>query len=113
MLDWPKWKLPITDELRAIKENKVYKIINKPDNVKTISSRWVFRIKDNIDGSSLYKAQLAARGFEDNRLFDFGELYAPVAKLSTFRLLLTVSSYRKFFIHQLDINNAFFKWFVK
>ncbi len=98
-----EWKNSINEELGAIEINKVWEVVECPKNCKVLSTRWVFRVKNN----GIFKARLVARGYEADRDFDFSETYAPVAKLSTVRLLLSVSLNLKYVIKQVDIQNAF------
>lgn len=72
-----------------------------------INSKWVFKIKESKDNIQQYKARLVARGFEQNSEFDLGELYAPVAKLSTFRVFVAIATKLNLPIHQMDVTGAF------
>lgn len=53
------------------------------------------------------KVQLVARGFTQIYGIDYQETFAPVAKLNTIRVLLSVAANLKWPLHQLDIKNAF------
>jgi len=55
--------------------------------VKPIGSNWVYKTKHNPDGSTRYKALLVIKGYEQP---DFGETYACVGKLTTFRYLISL-----------------------
>jgi hypothetical protein len=54
---------------------------------KPIGFMWVYKTKHNPDGSTRYKAGLVIKGYEQT---DFGETYAPVGKLTTFRYLISL-----------------------
>lgn len=62
-----------------------------PVNKKVIESKWVFKIKS--DGK--FKARLVARGFQQE-CNDMYDIYAPVAKLCTFRILLVIACKLKY-----------------
>lgn len=104
--EWNFWEKAIKDELEALQENDTWELVNKPANKKIISNRWVFRTKSNNNGETIYKARLVARGFEQN-IDDLSLLHAPVAKLSTFRILLSVTIKYNLKLEQLDVKNAF------
>jgi len=73
-----------------------------------VGSRWVFRIKQNSDGSlERYKARLVAKGFHQKQGEDYDLIYNPVVKAATIRTILAISTSRQWQLHHLDICNAF------
>jgi hypothetical protein len=52
-----------------------------------IGAKWVYKTKYNPDRSTWYKGDLVKKGYEQT---DFGETYAPVGKLTTFRYLISL-----------------------
>ncbi|CAL2263146.1 unnamed protein product [Prunus armeniaca] len=54
-----------------------------------------------------YVCHVSRLGFNQREGIDFTDTFAPVAKLITVRYLLTVSAARQWFLHQMDVQNAF------
>lgn len=50
------WKIAIDKELKAISDNNVWKLVKKRPDMYIITSRWIFRTKDDIEGNKIYKA---------------------------------------------------------
>jgi hypothetical protein len=101
--NWINWKTAIDAELNAINENGVWTLVDKPEDVKAINTKWVFKIKS----SGLFKARLVVRGFESDQEFSFRDIFSPVAKLSTVRLALSIALNLDFVVQQIDVQNAF------
>jgi hypothetical protein len=74
-----------------------------------VGCKWVFTVKYLADGSvDRYKARLVAKGFTQIPGKDFGTTFAPVAKLTYVRLLMSLAASHSWPLHQLDVKNAFF-----
>lgn len=54
-----------------------------------------------------YKARLVAKGYTQTYGIDYQETFAPVAKLNTVGVILSLTSNLDWPLHQLDIKNAF------
>jgi hypothetical protein len=53
------------------------------------------------------KARLVAKGYSQVEGLDFGETYAPVARLESIRILLAYATYHGFKLYQMDVKSAF------
>jgi len=107
--DWSKWKEAIDNEYHSLIKNKTWTLCELPKGRETVSCKWVFKLKRNANGEiDKYKARLVARGFSQKFGFNYGETYAPVAKLVTLRVLLAVANEMNMHIHQMDVKSAFF-----
>ena len=53
------------------------------------------------------KSRLVVLGCLQREGIDYDETFAPVAKVTTFRLMLALSQVLKLQIHQLDVDSAF------
>lgn len=79
-----------------------------PKNRKAISCKWVFKFKRKANGDvEKYKARLVGRGCSQKAGFDYTETYAPVARLPTVRILLSIAVQFNMHIHQMDVKGAF------
>lgn len=106
--DWPKWQEAIQKELDSLKANGTWELVERPDNANVVDSKWVFRIKKNAAGEiEKYKARLVARGFTQIYGVDYYQTYAPVAKLSSFRLLLAVAARNGWPTDSFDFDSAY------
>ena len=62
----------------------------------------MWKIKRKADGTvDRYKARLVAQGFSQKQGIDYTEAFAPVAKMSSIRLLLAWAAYQDLEIHQI------------
>ena len=68
----------------------------------------MFKIKRNADGSiSKYNARLVAKGYVQRHGVDYEEVFAPVARIETIRLVIAIAASKGWEIHHLDVKTAF------
>ncbi|RVW39635.1 Retrovirus-related Pol polyprotein from transposon RE1 [Vitis vinifera] len=107
-LDEPSWKLTVFEEINALKKNGTWEVVDLPREKKVVGCKWVFTIKSKADGSvERYKARLVAKGFTQTYGIDYQETFAPVAKINSIRVLLSLAVNSNWPLHQLDVKNAF------
>jgi hypothetical protein len=59
------------------------------------------------------KARLVAKGYSQVEGLDFGETYAPIARLESIRILLAYATYHGFKLYQMDVKSAFLNGPIK
>ncbi|GBP75752.1 Retrovirus-related Pol polyprotein from transposon TNT 1-94 [Eumeta japonica] len=73
------WIKSIKEELKAHEDNGTWELVKKPDNVRLLDCKWVFRVK-NEESSPRYKARLCAKGFAQKSGIDYTETFSPTVR---------------------------------
>lgn len=77
----PSWFTAMQAEFNALQKNSTWSLVELPPNRTAMGCKWVFQIKENLDGSiNKYKACLVAKGFHQQYGFDFNEVFSLVVK---------------------------------
>ena len=105
----PDWMEAMHEELNNFKRNKVWQLVEKPKECRNvIGTKWIFKNKQDANGIVIRnKARLVAQGFSQVEGIDFGETYAPVARLESIRILLAYATHHNFKLQQMDVKSAF------
>ncbi|PWA92889.1 zinc finger, CCHC-type [Artemisia annua] len=103
-----KWIEAMEIELDSINKNNTWILTTLPENQKAIGLKWVFKTKRDAQGKIIrYKARLVAKGYVQEQGIDFDEVFAPVARIETVRLILALAAYHGWQVHHLDVKSAF------
>jgi hypothetical protein len=107
-LEQAPWRNAMEEEMRCIRENMTWELSTLPTGHRAIGLKWVFKVKRDPAGNVLkHKARLVAKGYAQRQGIDFDEVFAPVARLETVRLLLAVAAHRSWTVHHMDVKSAF------
>ena len=69
----------------------------------------MYKIENNAKGENeRYKARLVAKGYSQKTRIDYDEVLAPIARMETIRLILSLTAQHRRRIHQMDMKSAFF-----
>ena len=102
------WEQAMKIEIEAIEKNETWSLTKLPVGHKVIGLKWVFKLKKNSNGEIIkYKARLVAKGYTQQQGVDFDEVFAPVARLDTVRVILAVAANRGWQVDHLDVKSAF------
>ena len=95
-------------EMDSIMANGTWEITDRPYGCKPVGCKWVFKKKLRPDGTiEKYKARLVVKGYTQKEGEDFFDTYAPVARLTTIRVLLSLAASHNLLVHQMDVKTAF------
>ncbi|KAL5567379.1 hypothetical protein UlMin_030543 [Ulmus minor] len=104
----PKWRHVMSDEYDALVRNGTWELVPPTLSQNIVRCKWIFRIKRNSDGSiDRFKAHSVAKGFHQRPGVDYLDTFSPIVKPTTVRVILSLVVSRGWYLHQLDVNNAF------
>ncbi|KAI3706786.1 hypothetical protein L6452_24752 [Arctium lappa] len=96
------------EELTEFTRNKVWNLVPRPSDKTVIGTKWVFRNKLDEHGTVICnKARLVAQGYRQEKVIDYDETFAPVARLEAIRLFLAYAVYKDFIVYQMDVKSIF------
>ncbi|GMF16671.1 unnamed protein product [Phytophthora fragariaefolia] len=103
-----QWKQALELEYDSLIENGTWRLVPLPPSRKALPCHWVLVVKYNAEGSvERFKARLVAQG--DHQQYGVGcdEVYTPVARFESLRLVLAIGTILDCHIHQMDVHTAF------
>ena len=90
------------EEIKVIVKNDTWELTTLSKGHKSIGLKWVYKTKRNAKGEiEMHKARLVAKGYSQNAGMDYDEVFAPLARLETIRLIISLV---------VKKNGRFFKW---
>ncbi|KAL8145756.1 hypothetical protein AgCh_003778 [Apium graveolens] len=93
-----EWRDAMDKEMQAVEKNQTWSLVELPPGQKPIGLKWVFKVKKDSDG----KVGI-----------DFEEIFAPVTRIETVRLLLALAAKNEWEVHYLDVKIAFLNGEIK
>ncbi|SCZ92857.1 BZ3500_MvSof-1268-A1-R1_C063g00303 [Microbotryum saponariae] len=106
------WRQAAADEFHSLAtEYKCFTPVDSsslPPGAKVLGSRFIFRTKrDQLGKITSHKGRLVAQGFSQRPGIDYDETFAPVAKFTSIRALITLAAAKKLHVHQADVDKAY------
>ncbi|KAE8728454.1 FACT complex subunit SPT16-like [Hibiscus syriacus] len=62
--DSVKWEFSMKDEMDSLMSNQTWELAELPPDKKALHNKWIYRIKEEHNGSKRYKARLVVKGFQ-------------------------------------------------
>jgi hypothetical protein len=88
--------------------NQTWEIVHRKEWIRPILAKWIFKVKPGTSGQSpKLKVRIVARGFQQQEGVDFDDIFAPVVRWSTIRMVLALATRNCWKIRQMDVITAF------
>jgi len=98
-----EWRAACQREIETLLKRNVFDIVERPSGCRVIKNRWVFDVKP--DGRK--RARLVAKGFSQIEGMDFDQIFSPVVRFETVRLILALAALEGWYTSGLDVRNAY------
>jgi len=98
-----EWRAACQREIEILTKQHVFDMVVRPRGCRVIKNRWVFDVKP--DGRK--RACLVAKGFSQVEGKDFDQIFSPVVRFDTVRLILALAALESWFLSGLDVRNTY------
>lgn len=105
---WEEWLQAMREEHESLVENNTWTLVDRPDDRKVLSGKWVHKLKRGPDGKVVrYKARWVVRGFEQLEGLEYHDTFASVVKPMSYKALFALAAAHDLEIEQMDVKTAF------
>ena len=102
------------DELLQFQRNVIWTLVHRLEGEHIIGTRQIFRNKTDEKGNVIRnKAHLIAQGYSQMEGVDYHEIFAPITRMESIRILLTLACHLKFKLYQMNVKTAFLNGLLK
>lgn len=102
------WKEAMCEEIQCFEDNEAWELVdNLPDSSTVVPCKWVFKRKTSENGDVKHRARLVAKGCVQKAGVDYSDVFSPVVRHSTLRLLIALAVKLNLKITHLDVKAAF------
>ena len=108
------WRDAMMEEYNSIMKNGVWEVVPRPKGKSVVTSKWIYKIK-HVANSSIekFKARFVARGFSQVEGVDYDETFAPVARFTSIKAVISIVAEMGWKIHQMDVKMTFLNSFLQ
>ncbi|KAG8480295.1 hypothetical protein CXB51_024758 [Gossypium anomalum] len=101
-LESDRWKSAMDEEMQSLRKNNT-------GSKRAIGCKWVFAKKDGSPSKKdvRYEARLVAKGYAQKEGIDYNDVFSPIVKHSSIRILLALVAQLNLELAQLDVKIAF------
>jgi hypothetical protein len=108
------WRDSMMEEYNCIMNNNVWEVVPRPEGKSVVTSRWLYNLKYVTNGSiEKYKARCVAWGFSQVEGVNYDETFVLVARYTSIRVVISITTEMGWKIHQMDVKTAFLNGLIE
>lgn len=93
--------------MNSLKFSDTQEYVELPKGNKVLHNKSAYRIKDKANESKCYKTRLFVKGFKQKYGINYTNVFTPVVRLTTIRLVFIIVVVENLLREQLDVKTAF------
>lgn len=102
------WHGSVNAEFETLEQNRTWDVESLSPGKNVVGCKWVYTLKYNADGTiERPKSPLVAQSFTQQEGLDYMDIFSPVAKLTSVKLLIGLAAAKGWSLNQIDVSNAF------
>ena len=92
-------------KMESLRKNETWTLVDRPSSQRVVGCKWFFKVKEGAgkDEKPRYKAMLVARGFTQVFGIDFNEVFLPMVRHISIRVLLAIPTHLNLSLEQMDV----------
>ena len=105
-IDKDCWIKAMREEINSLWKNDTYDLTELPKGRKVLKNKWVFKLNNDDEKLLKYKARLVVKGFGQKQGINFDEIFSPVVKMCSIRIILGLAVSMNLELKQLNVKTA-------
>jgi hypothetical protein len=98
----------MVEEMESLYKNDTWDLVKLPSGIKLVGRKWVFKKNMNVAGQvETFRARLVVKGYSQVEGVDFSEIFYPIEKLNSIRVLMYLAKEFDLDIEQMDVKIMF------
>lgn len=103
-----EWEKAMQEEMQSLHDNHTYDLVELPKGKRALKCKWVYKLKTEEKNSlPRYKARIVVKGCNQKKGIDFDEIFSPVVKMSSIRVVMGLAACLDLEVEQLDVKTTF------
>ncbi len=104
-----KWMQAMVEEMESLHKNKTWELVELPKGKRAIGCKWVYKRKEATSEKEgeRFKARLVAKGYSQRKGIDYDEIFSPVVRHTSIRVMLALVAHFDMELEQMDVKTAF------
>lgn len=107
--DSDKWTEASDEKMTSLKKNGSWVLVDRDKNQRPMGCRWLYKKKEGVtkEEGPRFKARLVAKGYSQKEGIDYQEIFSPVVKMVSIRIILSAVVHFDMELQQMDVKTAF------
>jgi hypothetical protein len=95
------------EEMDSLVNNQTWELVQLLEKKRALQNKWFYRLKEEDGGKKRYKDILVVKGFAQKKGIYFDEIFSPVVKITSIRIILSLVAVEDLHLEQSDVKTTF------